>query len=328
MSSIAISASAGPAFCVHKGNALARTNTGAITGTALDQINPPLLTDVTNGTVNVLTQVIGLTDLTGQSATGFSIGVLDGIVDPAKGAWPANSGAPEDWNFLADGSVVNMGVPTGLLTNGKIAGGTITAGPSTVQLTLNLAGVPAVLQMNNATMSGTVPKTTTTPGDLPANMKVEAGLEVFDTITASNDGTQGLCGDVTVSSLAQIPVPSVLTSGIGNCSQGYTYCGAGMAVGANCNSLLDVIVGGCSVAGGFIVAVQATQPDVPGNGKTVQKLNVGGKKKVTVPANDTDAYSAYLTFAMERMHFSGESCTGTAQCQTGQTCTAGVCKPQ
>ena len=30
-----------------------------------------------------------------------------------------------------------------------------------------------------------------------------------------------------------------------------------------------------------------------------------------------DAYSAYLTFAMDALHFTGETCTATAQCQTG-----------
>jgi hypothetical protein len=100
-----------------------------------------------------------------------------------------------------------------------------------------------------------------------------------------------------------------------------------MPVTANCNSLLDALVGGCNVVLG-LAAINATQPDVAGNGGKVTKLTVGAKNKVTVPAGDTDAYSSYLTFAAERAHFSGESCTTSAQCQTGQTCTNKVCTPR
>ena len=316
---------------MHKGNAL---GSKAIASVALGQLNPPLATDVTNGTVNVLTQVLGLTDLTGQNAAGFSIGIVDATVDPAKGAWPTGA-APEDWDFLADPAVISMGLPTGKLGNGKIVDGAITAGPSTVVLTLNLGGSPASLQMNNASISGTVAGTKSAPGDLPADLKLESGLEAFDTISAATDGTQGLCGDITVTSLAQIPIPQALTTGEGDCTQGYTYCGAGAAVGANCNSLLDVLVGGCTVVGGLVTAVNKTQPDVPGNGTAIQTLTVGAKKKVTLPANDTDAYSSYLTFAMLREHFSGESCTTATECQetpaapsTAQSCTAAVCTPR
>lgn len=318
MTTIAISGNQGPGFCVHNGNAL---GSKAISSVALGQLNPPLQADATNGTVNVMTQVFGLSDLKGQNASGFKIGVGDAKIDPAKGAWPTGN-MPEDWDFLADPSVVNMGMLTGLLQNGTVSGGNLTAGPSTVNLTLTLGGSPAALQMNNAKIVGSVNKTTSAPGDMPANEKVAAGTVMFDTITATG-AAQGLCGDITVSSLAQIPAPQALTSGSTACTEGYTYCGMGMPVGANCNSLLDVLVGGCTV---FIIqAVVPTQPDVAGPGGP-HNLSPGAGKKVTPPANDGDAYSAYLTFATTRARFSGEYCTATAQCQTGQTCSSGLCK--
>jgi hypothetical protein len=47
---------------------------------------------------------------------------------------------------------------------------------------------------------------------------------------------------------------------------------------------------------------------------------------VTVPANDNDAYSAYLKFAENRIHFTGQNCATANQCQTGQVCDAGRCQ--
>jgi cysteine-rich repeat protein len=321
MSTISISSTTAPSFCVHTGNAL---GSQAIASVAIGELNTPLQTDVTNGTVNVLTQFIGLTDDTGTNATGFSLGVVDGSPDPAKGTFPTTN--PTDWWFLADPSVVDMGLPTGQLHNGKIVAHAITAGPSTVQLTLNLGGSPAVLQMNNAVISGTVGNATSVPAPPPTNL--EAGLMVLETITANGTG-QGLCGDITVTSLSQIPVPQALTTGTTNCKQGFKYCGTGSAVNASCNSLLDVLVVGCSVFGGLVVAVNPTQPDVAGGGGAVQHLTANATtNKVTLPANDTDAYSSYLQFATTREHFTGESCTSTTQCQAGQTCTAAVCTPQ
>jgi hypothetical protein len=179
--------------------------------------------------------------------------------------------------------------------------------------------------MRDAKIDGTIGTPTDTPAPPPSALA--AGFDVFETITANGTG-QGLCGDITVESLAQIPIPSVLTTGIGDCSQAYTYCGAGNPVSATCNSLLDALVGGCTVAGGLVTVINKTQPDVPPTGSaTVTTLTVGTGKKVTVPtAAASEAYSAYLTFAANRAHFTGEYCTATAQCQTGLTCTTGVCK--
>ncbi len=325
MTDVSIAGTVAPAAlgCTHTANAL---GSKALTGTALGELNPTLTADIKAGTVNVVTQLIGLTDLTGVTDTGFSIGVLDAIPDPAKGAWPA-AGNPIDWWFLADPSTVSMGLPTGLFMNATIANRNLTAGPSNVTLTLNLGGSLAPLTMLNAHMAGTVNGTPAPDVPAPPPAALAAGLTVFQTITANGAG-QGLCGDITVASLAQITVPAALATGSTTaCSQGYTACVAPMtptSAGSTCNSLLDVLVNGCNIFG-FIVAVNATQPDVPA-GATVQKLVIGANLKVTpAPTSDMDAYSSYLTFTANRAHFSGESCTITSECQTGKTCTAGTC---
>src|SRR5262249_21145400 len=112
MTSIAIQGTAAPAFCNPTTN---RLGTQSITGTALGQINQSLTDGINAGTTNVLTQFVGLDDLTGVAdANGLSIGVLSGSLDPAKGAWPGNN--PIDWWYVADHSTVNtMGLPTGVL---------------------------------------------------------------------------------------------------------------------------------------------------------------------------------------------------------------------
>jgi cysteine-rich repeat protein len=320
MSTISISGMTAPNFCVHPANAF---GTKVIANAlVLGELNTTLQQDVTSAAINVVTQFLGLSDPTGTNATGWSLGIADATPDPARGAWPGNN--PMDWSFLADATVVNMGLPTGQLGNGKIVNHKITAGPSTVTLTLSFAGTPANLTMNNAAISGTVGNATNSP--MPPPAQVEAGLKVLETITANGNG-QGLCGDITVASLAQVPVPQALTgSSMTACTEGYTYCGVGMPVGPTCNSLLDVIIGGCHVS--IISGVNPTQPDVAGSGGAVQQLSAGALKKVSVPAGDKDAYSAFLQFATTREHFSGQSCTTTAECQSGQTCTMALCTPQ
>ena len=64
-----------------------------------------------------------------------------------------------------------------------------------------------------------------------------------------------------------------------------------------------------------------TQPDVGANGGTTMPLSLGAGNKVQQNVSaDQDAYSAYLTFTANRAHFTGETCTVTADCQTGKTC--------
>ena len=329
MSSVAISATAAPAAmnCMPATNALGAK---ALTGTAINQLNTTLTTDVGNGTVNVMTQFLGLTDLTGVASAPFSLGVLDATYDPAKGA-PMNN--PIDWWFLADPASVKNGLPTGLFTNVTLAARNLAGGPSNVSLTLNLGGSPALLTMLHAHIAASINGNPPPNVPAPPPAALAAGLTVFQTINGNGAG-QGLCGDITVASLAAIPVPATLAQGggtacsaCGTTSHTYTACAAGQNPNnSTCNSLLDVLVGGCSVFC-FVTAVNPTQPDVPA-GATVTKLTLGANNKVPVATtmSDMDAYSAYLTFTANRAHFTGETCATTADCQTGKTCTAGTCQ--
>ena len=318
VSSLAIATTAAPAFCVHTTNQL---GTHVFSTLFVGQANPGIQTDITNGVMNDQFQFLGLDDPTGQNATGFSIGVLSSTLDPAKGTWPANN--PEDWSFLADPTGVSMGLPTQQLTGGVITNNALTAGPNAITLVLSLLGVNTSLEMKNVKLAATVSSTTSTPAPPPSQLA--SGFVTFDSVSGSGVN-EGLCGDITVESLAQTPIPSALTTGTTACAEAYTSCGANQPVTANCNSLLDAMVGGCKILGGVVTAINPTQPDVPGSGTTVLTLVSGFHKKVTVPSGDTDAYSSYFTLGLTREHFSGEACTASFQCQVGQTCTNGVCQ--
>ena len=330
MTSVAISGNAAPSFCTPTTNAL---GTMAITSTALSNVNTPLQNGINAGTTNLMTQFLGLTDLTGVASSGFTVGVADAELDPAKGAYPMNN--PIDWWFLGVHSTFANGLPTGQLMNGSLVARNLTAGPSDVSLTLLLAGSPALLEMLNARISATINGTPAPDVPAPPPAALAAGLTVFQTITGSG-ANQGLCGNITVESLAQIPIPQTLTTGTTACgvcanSHTYTYCGMGNPVGPGCNSLLDALVGGCGVLPVFgsclATAINPTQPDVASGG-AIQSLSVGGalNKVQQTTLGDKDAYSSFMTFDANRAHFTGETCATTADCQSGLTCTAAVCK--
>ncbi|APR78590.1 Multiple EGF-like-domain protein 3 precursor [Minicystis rosea] len=330
MTSVSIQGTAAPAFCTPTTN---RLGTQSLTSTALGQINTPLQDGITDGTTNILVQALGLDDLTGVAdPNGLTIGVLSGTLDPAKGTWPSNN--PIDWWFRAEQTTVNnMGLPTGILTNGALAARNLTAGPSDINLTLLLAGSPALLRMRNSRVAATFNGTPAPNAPAPPPAQLAAGLTVFQTITASG-ANQGLCGNITVESLSQIPIPEVLTTGATACgactgSKKYTYCGSGMPVGPNCNSLLDALVGGCKVVACLVTAINAQQPDVMGTDNDIDTLAVAGTlnkiPQASITGND-DAYSAYMKFDANRAHFTGTNCTATTDCQTGKTCVNNVCQ--
>jgi hypothetical protein len=332
MTSLSIQGTAAPAAmgCTPTTN---RLGAQSLTSTALGNINQTLTDGINAGSTNILTQVLGLDDLTGVAdPNGLTLGVLSGSLDPAKGAWPGNN--PIDWWFLVDPTTVNaMGLPVGVLTNGTLAARALKAGPNDVTLALLLGGSPASLRMRNARIAATVNGTPAPNKPAPPPTLLAAGLTVFQTVTASGTG-QGLCGNITVESLAQIPIPQSLAQGgstaCGNCtnSKQYTYCGANMPVGPGCNSLLDALVGGCKVLACLVAAINPQQPDVKGSDNDIDTLTLGAGNKVPqnlITGND-DAYSAYLKFDANRTHITGETCTATSDCQTGKTCTNGTCQ--
>jgi cysteine-rich repeat protein len=329
MTLLSIQGTAAPSFCTPTTN---RFGTQSVTSTGLSQLNPSVQGDVTNGRTNTFIQFLGLGDPSGASnASGLSLGLLSGQLDMAKGAWPGNS--PIDWWFLTDHATVgSAGEPTSVLGNGVLAANRLTAGPSDVDLPLPLGGTAALLRVRDARLATTINANPAPDVPAPPPSQLAAGLNVFQTI--NGDGTdEGLCGNMTVESLARTPIPHVLTTGNTACSalcvasNSYTDCGANNPVGPGCNSWLDVLVGGCSVSALCVPVVNPQQPDVP-SATTAQPLTLGTGNKVPTAQsmNNNDAYSAYMKVNLNRVHFTGETCAQTTDCQTGKTCVSAICQ--
>jgi cysteine-rich repeat protein len=292
VSSLAISTSAAPSFCTPAKNLLGQT---LLNSTLSQNSNTTMRSAIDAATTNVLMQYFGVTGTT--TLSGPMIGMMSGTPDPSKGTWPGNN--PVDWWFLADTSgLSSTGVPTTLLSLTD-ASGDLTAGPADISLTLPLFGSPATIVLRNAMIGESINGTNDAPA--PPPLQLAAGFEVFENATG-NASTQGLCGGMTVDSLAKIPVPSVFTTGGTACMEGYTSCGSN-PVSSSCNSLLDVFVSGCTASGLPVHFVTGSQPDVPAN-TTVTTLSAGSGLKVPSSATDgdEDAYSSYFTFTGTRAH--------------------------
>jgi cysteine-rich repeat protein len=305
-----------PSFCTHTANGLgnALSNTALDGNFAVDGLNDSLADDIAAGTTNIIVQALGLDDLNGVNDSSLQLGVTTGNPDPARGTWPGSSQI--DWWYLLDGSTLDSaGIPTAKITPAAVANRNLSGGPSTITMLLNLGGSVAQLEMLNARVAAATSTATSTPAPPPQPNQLATGLTVFNTIAATGN-SQGLCGDVTVESLAQIPVPEVLTSGSGACSascsnsRAYTYCGSGQPVGPSCNSLLDVLVGGCRAALCILVAAPS-QPDVNNGGPsplTLSQASQSAPFKVQ-PAQtngNNNAYSAWFQFTAQRVHATGQ----------------------
>jgi cysteine-rich repeat protein len=310
MTAVQISGSAAPATCTPTTNAFGRQ---VLTSTARDNMNGTLRDDVNAGKTNVIMQMLGLDDLTGTADPALQLGILSAQLDPARGAWPGNN--PIDWWFLIAPSTLDPSdLPNSRFTNAAVAARQITAGPNDVTLALLLGGTVANLRMRDARLFATVDNPPAPDKPAPPPTLLASSVSVLRTITATAAG-KGLCGNITVESLAAIPIPQSLTQGTTSCSSScsgshaYTYCGEGNPVSAGCNSLLDAIVGGCQAR--VIVCINAinpSQPDVAGAGyQGTLSVGAGNKVPASQTQGNTRAYSAFFTFAANRAHATGKA---------------------
>lgn len=305
MTSITLQSANAPAFCTPTSNALGR----AFSSAALTSVNSQLTQSIQSGALNNLLQFNGLDDPTGVSNdSSLSIGFLPAVPDPAKGSWPG--GNPRDfWFLVPSASVDAQGASLSALT-GSLTNRTVSAGPGSLKLPLAIGGSPSTLTVSNALMRATLNAPTDVPAPPPTSLA--AGVKVFQAITGSL-ADQGICGNVTVDSLAHIPVPASLASGDTACmactdSHTYTAC-SGNTVEAGCNSMLDVLVGGCKALGCALTLVTAVQPDVPASaGAAVTPLSLGSGSAVSsdLSNGNNDAYSSYFQFQAVRAHITGK----------------------
>jgi hypothetical protein len=307
MTAISLQNVSAPDFCSPTANALGR----AFSSAALGQINTQLQQSISEGTLNNLVQFNGLEDLTGASNdSSLAIGFLPAIPDLANGPWPG--GTPLDfWFRVPSASVDAQAVPLNSLL-GTLTARSLSAGPGLLKLPLAIGGAPSTLSVSNARLRATLNATPAPNVPAPPPTDLAPGLTVFQSLTGSGSG-QGICGNVTVESLARIPVPASLASGASSAclactgSRAYTAC-SGSAVGPGCNSMLDVLVGGCKTLLCFVSVVTPSQPDVPAPGSaSVRPLSLGSGNAVPSgqSTGNVDAYSSYFKFDANRAHITG-----------------------
>jgi cysteine-rich repeat protein len=292
------------AFCTV--NALGK----AISSAASGQVQKPIDDGVAAGTMNIMFQFLNLDDLSGVADPAIVLGGLNGSVVTGTGY---NGTSDLDWWYTADPlSIDSARKPTATL-NGNITARTLNAGPGNMTLTVVLSGATVPLSLSSTRVRATtttankpLASTGAPPGHL-ASENLDPTLTSFPTMANGE-----LCGNVSAYSLSKIPAPAaVLAGGSTACTEGYTAS----------NSLLDVIVGGCTVK--IIISVTAispTQPDqsdptapvagagplyklVPGAGKAITSCK--DKTGATVPDLTTclksAAYSAFFKFTTDRV---------------------------
>jgi cysteine-rich repeat protein len=279
---------------------------GAIAGPAQGSLQMSLSSGVADGSISIVWKSLGLTDLTGTNGT-TQIGIMHATPVAGTGY---NGNSDLDWWYTVDPASIDATRNPLHTLNGTIAAHKLTATGASISLVLVLAGSPGLLTMNNVRLlafsgaSSTAPtlsKSGTTPGHLAAE-HLDPSLVSFGS-TGGAAGTNKLCGNITAQSLARVPAPTALIAGGSNaCNQGYTAA----------NSLLDVLVGGCTVTVLFfpITAISATQPDTVGGDKFV--LGAGANHAVSSCTRNgvaTDlasclssaSYSSYFQFTSDRV---------------------------
>jgi hypothetical protein len=280
----------------------------AITMLSINQMNSVMATEIKSGVISLLFAMPGIGDLSGTNDPSFKLGVLWGGPVQAPSGTVYDGSKDLDWWYTPNPQAVGANRVPLFELNASMVNGALVAGPGVALLPFDVGGVVGLLRMSNATIHATVGATSVPlvstnqgpPGHLQAE-KIKPTLSSFNSMVNC-----AICGSISAASLAAMPVSQTMqVGGQEACAQGYTAL----------NSLLDVIVGGCSLLVGGeipIVSVNPTQPDTidttaaPGQ-TTVYRLTSGPMHHVTCGGTDlatclkADAYSAYFKFTTDRV---------------------------
>jgi cysteine-rich repeat protein len=278
---------------------------GAFGSLAQGPIQTGIDSSIADGSTSVLLHFRGLDDLGGTSDAAVQVGVLAGT--PVAGA--GYDGTNDvDWWYTADLLDLDANrLPLSVLP-GNMTAKILTAGPGNAEITLPWAGTLADLAMSSLVLKILNGEATTPLGSLggpPGHLAAEhldPALQSWETAGAGGSGT--MCGNISAASLSQTPIPSTILS---NCS---TYSIA--------NSLLDLLVGGCTVV--LLPVVHPTQPDAQDPGvapvgsgppytlastlptHVVNVCRDSSNAIVSLSACLADAaYSSYFRFATDRV---------------------------
>jgi hypothetical protein len=277
---------------------------GAMVGaTTQSQLQTSIDSSVADGSTTWLLDMRGLTDLSGTSSPGFSLGIIQGTpLNPPGNPTSYDGSSDLDWWYAAsaidldaDGSPIQQ-LPA------SIAAGVFDAGPGSIALNTSLLGSPMTLSISNArlrAMSGAASTPLESTNGFPPGHLPDENLP--DSLTSFGSMSTGqLAGNISARSLANTQIPSALAgSGLLNCTKAYTLT----------NTLLDLLVGGCSIIIGQ--QIKPTQPDRAAVGGdtytfTTTTNQVTGCTRNGAAASLSDcldgaAYSAYFRFTADRV---------------------------
>ena len=282
-------------------------------GAAQSQLQQGLDTAIASGDIGMLFKLLGLDDLTGTSDPAVEVGVMDG---PPVAGMGYDGTSDLDWWYDANATSIDANRDPIAKLPGTILAKVLDAGPGTMNMTVVFSGVPKNLKITSAKLTSSIGATSTPlsaampvpPGHL-ASEHVDPALVSFESGGQKTaNGAAKLCGNVSALSLAQIPIPPTLVGGgLLACSQNYTAQ----------NSMLDLLIGGCTVL--FIQQIAPTQPDTADPGApeagagapytlqaNAQKVVNVCKDKDNVVVNlqtclNAAAYSSFFKFATGRV---------------------------
>jgi hypothetical protein len=220
-----------------------------------------------------------------------------------------------DWWYKVDSSTITKERTPIARLKGKIAGGVMTVGPGSFTMPLPLGGTKAKVKFSNGKITARLrspskPLKSSGPpkGHLPAE-NLDPTLTSFASAGGVTAGDAGrMCGRIGALSFSKVPVPPEMITGPGACAQKYTAA----------NSMLDVMVGGCTVLV-LVPAIKPTQPDTedpdvkPAGAGPPYTLKTGAGKKITSCLDKAKkpvglnaclgdaAYSAYMWYRSGRV---------------------------
>jgi cysteine-rich repeat protein len=244
------------AYCTR--NAIGRAVAGLAQGIVQQEIDGVVL----DGSLTNLLVFRQLDDLSGTTDPSLSLGVCSGAPAPPPAGSTYGGAVDLDWWYVVDPQTLD-GARTPLASMAaSVATSQLEAGPAAITFALGLGGAAPVL-LSSAMLRGAVGPAsvpTTSTGTTPGHLAIEhldPTLQSFASVGQPNaNGAARLCGDVSAGSLATQRVPAPLAvGGSAACSQGYT----------SANSLLDLLVGGCTALG-LVQVVSSTQPDATNPG--------------------------------------------------------------
>jgi len=226
----------------------------AFSGTGQTALQAIVDRRVQNGSLSLLFAFGGLHDLTGMTAEQFTLGIAYG----APNASPANYDGTSDldwWYTPAAGQIDESGALYST-SNGVLTTTVLDAEPDSIRIPL-LSDVPIYISNVKLRLSiGDTSAPLTSAGVAPGHLASEhlrPSLVSFASAGPPPSGSADpgqLCGNLSAASLSSVAIPTAYSSnGATACSEGY----------AATRTFLDLLVGGCTIAGDEVVT--ATQPD-------------------------------------------------------------------